>query len=554
MDSNLSQAIKRKIGKKRLFYVCRDIERAAAGLLLDLPNFFIITNDSPYARLLVKQYRDKIILIKEKTHLDTHELLSRAMITTGDLVMVFKPTVAIEKICADKGWKLLNPSAELANQVEEKISQVRWLGPLQKYLPEYKIKTLKEIEFSKTHFIIQFAHSHTGSGTILIKSKKQLDELRQKFPNRPVRMAKYIKGPLFTNNNIVWDNKILIGNINYQITGIKPFTNLPFATIGNDWALPNQILSTSQIKQYKKIATAVGKKLARAGWKGLFGIDVVVDEKTGKLYLLEINARQPASTTYESELQHQKNKHNHSHFRITTFSAHLAAILKITYFGQKLAAIDSGSQIIQRLTDNQFLKIDKLIIEKNISAFALHGYHTIVYPSGNHEGDWLRLQTVWGVMSGHDKLNDEGEKIVGFIATLTAGKVWNRPRAGVIICDQRKILLMERNKFGNRYFVVPGGTVEFGESVTAAARRETTEETGLSFTFDDSSLFTIKGERDEHYFFATKFDGNPKLGGPENQINRTDNSFRLIWKDVGELKLINLLPPKLKKILTKRFN
>ena len=100
---------------------------------------------------------------------------------------------------------------------------------------------------------------------------------------------------------------MLLGNISYQITGLKPFTDLPFSTIGNDWALPHKYLSKKQISQYKKIATDVGLKLQKAGWKGLFGIDVVVDDKTNKLYLLEINCRQPASTTYESQLQSCKD-------------------------------------------------------------------------------------------------------------------------------------------------------------------------------------------------------------------------------------------------------
>ena len=66
---------------------------------------------------------------------------------------------------------------------------------------------------------------------------------------------------------MVWSDKILLGNISYQITGLKPFTDLPFATIGNDWALPYKILSPEQIKQYNKIATEVGRRLKNPGGK-----------------------------------------------------------------------------------------------------------------------------------------------------------------------------------------------------------------------------------------------------------------------------------------------
>jgi len=289
--NDLKAEIIRKIGKKRLFYVCRDVERAAAGLLLDLPNFYIITNDGAYARELAKGVKDcKIVRLKNKEQLDTFQLLinqsTNKLIHRGDLVMVFKPTKQIEEICKENGWKLLNPSAQLANRVEEKISQVTWLGSLKKYLPDYKIAECGKIKWPGEKFVLQFNHSHTGSGTILVNSPKQLAEIQKQFPRRPARYARYIAGPLFTNNNIVWNNKILLGNISYQITGLKPFTDNKFATIGNDWAVTTRILNAKQIKQYHAIAIAVGKRLAKSGWKGLFGIDVIVDEKSGRLYLL----------------------------------------------------------------------------------------------------------------------------------------------------------------------------------------------------------------------------------------------------------------------------
>ena len=66
----ITDQLNRKIGAKRLFYACRDVERAAAGLLLNIPNFYIITNDSPYARELAKKDKS-VVIIKSKKILDT---------------------------------------------------------------------------------------------------------------------------------------------------------------------------------------------------------------------------------------------------------------------------------------------------------------------------------------------------------------------------------------------------------------------------------------------------------------------------------------------------
>ena len=411
-----------------LFYVCRDIERAI-GLVPNFPNYYIITNASPLAARLAKKYR-QIILIKGRENLDTWELLqlpqTKKIISAqgGSAlggkpnILVFKNTSQIEGLCHKMGWKLLNPSAKLAGQVEEKISQIKWLGPLVKFLPSYKVTVCKKITWTGKKFILQFNRSHTGSGTILIASKKQLDEIKHKFPQREARVAEYISGPLFTNNNMVWSDKILLGNISYQITGLKPFTDLPFATIGNDWALPYKILSPEQIKQYNKIATEVGRRLKKSGWKGLFGIDVIMKQKTGRLYLLEINARQPASTTYESQLQstvcHSDPEDSGEESlanRCTTFEAHLASLLSVSPDKYKLITIKNGAQIIQRITHKK-ISIRQLADKSQISNLTKKKFNIIIYNNTEPNSDLFRIQSKKGIMSAHNKLNKVGQAIL----------------------------------------------------------------------------------------------------------------------------------------------
>ena len=426
--ANIKQAIQLKLGKKSLYYVTRDVERAAAGLLLGISNYFVITNTSPYSLELKKIYPRNIFCIGDISSKgeapDTLELLkseeTKKIIKKEDDILVFKNTIQIEKTCKDNDWSLLNPRAALANQVEEKISQIEWLGPLAKYLPEYKIDVCKNIVWDDNKFVLQFNRSHTGSGTILITSKKQLEEIKEKFPDREARVAEYIPGPLFTNNNIVWGNEILAGNISYQITGLQPFTDLPFATIGNDWALPHKILDTDQIKEYKKISTAVGRRLAKQGWKGLFGVDIIMNENDNKLYLLEINARQPASTTYESELQttvilRETNNLLKQTSRdpsaatlsqddsLTTYTVHLLALLEIPYEDQRIIPITTGAQIIQRVVSDCHLEQSREIpctIDKNLQKNS----NIIIYNNIKPGSDLFRYQFREGVMKEHNKL------------------------------------------------------------------------------------------------------------------------------------------------------
>ena len=422
------KALELALKKQPVVYITRDLERAL-GLPLTTKNYFIITNATPFGKQLAKSHRN-ILLITSKELLDTRELLANSKTKQflsklkRPAIVVFKNTVAIERYCQEQGWQLLNPSATLASQVEEKISQVEWLGGLTKFLPRHQVEVCKNVKGflrsrelgrndSKltTPFIIQFNRAHTGSGTILITSKKQLAELQRTFPDRPVRVSEYISGPLFTNNNSVWGKRVLVGNINYQITGLPPFTERPFATIGNDWALPTKLLSSKQINEFKQMATAIGKKLSKDGWKGLFGVDVVLDEISGKLYLIEINARQPASTTYESELQRkEQGTKNKQKYQVSSFEANLAALLGLPYDKEELVQIRDGAQGVQKLTKEQGAR-SKEQVKKIINTLRKNNFTVIPYQNSELESDQLRIQSKQGLIEKHLIFNKHGKFI-----------------------------------------------------------------------------------------------------------------------------------------------
>ncbi|MEK7681066.1 MAG: NUDIX domain-containing protein [Patescibacteria group bacterium] len=544
--SNISKAIEKELSKRRLFYVTRDLERAAESL--DIKNYHIITNRTPFAQKLAKEHTN-IYLIPNKNsdeQLDTAALLehkkTKSIIQKNDCVLVFKNTTRIEEACQTNGWAPLNPSAALANTVEEKISQVTWLGELEKLLPEHKIDICQNLHWRWKKFILQFNHSHTGTGTVFIDSKKTLEEIKKKFPLRDARVSEFIEGPIFTNNNLVWGNKILFGNINYQITGLSPFTDNKFATIGNDWALPHKLLTKKQAKDYKNMAEAVGRKLLTQGWKGLFGIDAVLDQKTGKFYLIEINARQPASTTYESTLQSRFKKTANE---ATTFEAHLASLLGINPNGYKLTIIFDGAQILQRVTT-------KIAEIKDLKIKTTTQFNIIKYQNSKIGSDLARIQSEKGIMEKHRTFNINGKAILVAIISAQKAALWKVKRAGIILIKHKKILLIKRNKYGNQYYAMPGGTVEPNESVEQSAKREITEETNLKFKIDPTRKpIHIYSPREEYYFFGTHVRGKAELGGPEKLRNDENNSYELQWIPTDKLEKINLIPEILKQNLIK---
>lgn len=390
-----------------ILYIARDIERALG--IEPVGDYYIVTNKTPLALEKQKQYPHNIWIIDSPEVLDTYALLMRPEIKEilnlkKSSILVFKNNNQIEEYCRNNSWHILNPSAVLSEKVENKISQVKWLGELASLLPPHKIVLAKDIVWDKKAFVLQWSHGHTGDGTLLIQNEVELKKLQEKYPHREARVTDFIKGPMFTVNIAVTGTVILLGNISYQITGILPFTENPFSTIGNDWSLTHSLLSENHITQFHVMAEKIAKKMQDDGWLGLFGIDVIYDEEKDELHLIEINARQPASTTYESQLQNLLALHGVSGINI--FEAHLQSLLKDPV-SSALIPINDGAQILQRVTE----KI-KVVDTKKLNDA---GYITITYTNNKPNTDLVRIQSLRGIMETHTKFNERGKSIVEFL-------------------------------------------------------------------------------------------------------------------------------------------
>jgi len=376
-----------------IVYVTRDIERALA---YEAEGYFIISNSNNYAKSMTEGRAD-ILLIEEDGLLDTWQLLQHPK--TIDFInnisepniLVFKNTPTIERICEEHAWNLLNPPAEISAYIEEKISQVEWLGDLSHYLPVHTIDELQNIHWQNEPLVVQFNRAHTGSGTLYIDKDVQLKDLQKKFPKRPVRVTQYVEGDPYTINVAVdKDGFALAGSWSYQITGLSPFTTERFATVGNDWKFAATRLKKNTLEKMNVLVHDAAKRMHNTHWRGLFGIDVIVDA-SGNVFLIEINARQPASTSYESFLQK-----NH-----TLFEAHLAALSGESLKDFGTTHISSGAQIVLR--NQAGVSIEYKAIAPRLEEL---GLRVIAYERSTKPGsDAMRIQTTDRLLDDADKPN-----------------------------------------------------------------------------------------------------------------------------------------------------
>ena len=132
-------------------------------------------------------------------------------------------------------------------------------------------------------------------------------------------------------------------------------------------------------------------------------------------------------------------------------------------------------------------------------------------------------------------------------------------RVGVIIVKNGKILLIHRLKDGRDFWVVPGGSVEEGESLEEAGRREIKEETSLDVEIGEKlweyeNDYYGDGVRKEHYFLASKvsdeelvFTGNELTWAPKQ------DKYQPEWVVLDKIKDINLVPEEVKGRIIEKF-
>lgn len=129
-----------------------------------------------------------------------------------------------------------------------------------------------------------------------------------------------------------------------------------------------------------------------------------------------------------------------------------------------------------------------------------------------------------------------------------------KKRAAVILNAENEILLLHRIRHGAEYWVIPGGGMEKGESVTKCAIRELKEELKCE-VHENQLVFLCELEnqgREETYYWCNIEKKYFVISGEEADRSNQDNIYIPTWVQVDELVNINLKPDVLKKLILKK--
>ncbi len=129
-----------------------------------------------------------------------------------------------------------------------------------------------------------------------------------------------------------------------------------------------------------------------------------------------------------------------------------------------------------------------------------------------------------------------------------------------IVIHENKLLVIEREKNNlPKYYVLPGGHLEEGETVREGCDREVLEETGVSAkAFRDLYKYWYidkhgRGDGWQTFCVCEYQSGEPHKTDAEEytEPNRVAGTYNPVWLDLSEIKKVDLRPACMKKQLIK---
>lgn len=227
-------------------------------------------------------------------------------------IVVLKASAKMEEICRENNWLLLNNPTSFGKEfLENKIKFRRILEKLNIPVPPGKIRTLDKLHYGHLinryglPFVIQHPTKGGGKGTFFINNKddfdKALKKLKQKWdeedektivPPTQVIVAKFIPGPSPSITGCVTKHGILSTGPQYQILDIPELYNPEKGSglfCGHDWTVSD--FGQPIQEQAYQCTEKIGQYFKEQGYRGIFGIDFVLDQKEKQLFVIECNPR-----------------------------------------------------------------------------------------------------------------------------------------------------------------------------------------------------------------------------------------------------------------------
>lgn len=188
-------------------------------------------------------------------------------------------------------------------------------------MPEYEIRYMNELDRAASYkdladrygwFMLQDEESSGSKGTYAIKNQddyvEAIKSLKKFSRGRTIVVSKFVKGETTSIQVCITKYGIFSGGIQRQLIDAPELCdpNLAGAT---KWCGGEVGAEYPDIVQHqtREMASVVGSELASHGYKGIFGLDLIVTPEN-EVYAIEINARLTGYSHVISDLQYCEGK------------------------------------------------------------------------------------------------------------------------------------------------------------------------------------------------------------------------------------------------------
>jgi len=295
--------------------------RFFAGLFLD--NYKIITFKDSKDNKVLQKYADEIFILKQKKpslkldFTNTNNILRNKTVQNyikahkgRKYLFLYKADKNIAKAIKGLGVKIIANSGRLNKMFENKVNfrkqlAIVGLTPIKGETMKFSRFLNKDFQFFYAkygpRFVLQLPDFRLGGGkgTLFIESEKKFNQFKKEaqsgvYKNKEltcVNITQFIEGKSCSVACCATKYGALVSKIQQQILDIPQIIaakkgNGLFCghVFGNEFK--PQIVRQAQI-----IAQKLGDYMYKKGYKGIFGIDLIINEKENKVYPVECNAR-----------------------------------------------------------------------------------------------------------------------------------------------------------------------------------------------------------------------------------------------------------------------
>jgi predicted ATP-grasp superfamily ATP-dependent carboligase len=297
-------------------------------------------------------------------------------------ILVYKSTIGVEELADQMGWNIIGNRTTVKDKFENKAFFRKALVeagitpiPGNIYSPHeltYELVLKLQSEYygnERKPLVFQIAEMTAGggTGTAFISNKEEYDAFMEKLntklgekrknPIENITIAKFIEGESCSIAGCVTKKGTITARIQTQVQDIPEVRLLGEGSglfCGHDWSYKDY--DESLQAQAQEIARKFGDHLYKNGYKGIFGLDLMVNEEEGIVYPVECNPRYTDAFPILTMMQSAKGLLPMDYY-------HIAEHLNLDYdfdlnqVSEGFNQTYRGSQIILETKTNEWSKV-----------------------------------------------------------------------------------------------------------------------------------------------------------------------------------------------------